>query len=113
MTAPWPPPPDLASIKELFRDSDVEGLIEIHGAPADEYDTEAEDLHAAIAHLPTSEITVAKVMPELEAIWRKNFVDDSTELALRRPPLEKLASQIAHFFGPEATPQVRQQPSRV
>ena len=56
----WPPPPDLASIKELVRDADVEGLIEIHGAPSDEYDTEAETLHTAIAHLATSEITAGQ-----------------------------------------------------
>jgi hypothetical protein len=110
MSTPWPPPPDLDSIKELVRDADIEGLIENHGAPADEYDTEAQDLHAAIAHFPTSKISCSNLMPELEAIWRKNFIDDSADLALRRPALEKLAQQIARFFGPEAAPQVRQQP---
>jgi hypothetical protein len=105
--APWPPPPDLASIKELVRDADIEGLIEIHGAPADEYDTEAESLHTAIAHFAISEITVKNLLPALEAIWRKNFIDDDADLALRRPALEKLAQQIARFFGPEAQPQTR------
>jgi hypothetical protein len=104
----WPPPPDLASIKELVRDADVEGLIATHGAPADEYDTEAEALHTAIAHLQTNEITVSGLLPALEAIWRKNFIDDDAELALRRPALEGLAQQIARFFGPGAKPQVRE-----
>lgn len=104
----WPPPPDLESIRELVRDADVEGLIAIHGAPADEYDTEAEAFHAAIAPLPTEEITVGNQLPLLEAIWRKNFIDDDTELTLRRPALEGLAAQVARFFGPEAQPQVRQ-----
>ena len=103
----WPPPPDLESIKELVRNGDIEGLIEIHGAPADEYDTEAEALHAAIAHLTTNEITSGRVLPILETIWRKNFIDDDEELALRRPALEGLAQQIAHFFGSEAQPQTR------
>ena len=107
MSATWPPPPDLASIKELVRDADIEGLIEIHGAPSDEYDTEAEALHAAIAHYATSDITAPNLLPPLESIWRKNFIDDDTELALRRPALQALAEQIARFFGPEATPQVR------
>lgn len=106
--SPWPPPPDLESIRELVRDADVEGFISVHGAPADEYDTEAEAFHAAIAHLPTAEITIATQLPILEAIWRKNFIDDDAELALRRPALEGLAAQVARFFGPEAQPQVRQ-----
>jgi hypothetical protein len=104
---PWPPPPDLESIRELVRNADVEGFIE-DGAPADEYDTEAEELHFAIAHLSTDEITVGRQLPILESIWSKNFIDDEAELALRRPALQKLAEQIAHFFGPGAQPQTRQ-----
>ncbi len=103
----WPPPPDLESIRELVRDADVEDLIAIHGAPPDEYDTEAEAFHAAIAQLPAKEITVANQLPLLEAIWRKNFVDDHMELALRKPAFEGLAAQVARFFGPEAQPRVR------
>lgn len=106
MTA-WPPPPDLDSIRELVRAADPEGFIAIHGAPADEYDPEADELHAAIAHLEASDITVANLLPLLEAIWRRNHIDDDAELALRRPALEDLAQQIARFFGPEAKPQVR------
>jgi hypothetical protein len=109
MSAPWPPPPDLESIRELVRDADVEGLIEIHGAPADEYDTEAEILHTSIANLQTEEISVSKLLPILEIIWRKNFIDDDTELALRRPALEGVAQQIVRFFGPGANPQTREQ----
>jgi hypothetical protein len=103
----WPPPPDLASIKELVQTADVEGFI-ADGAPADEYDHEAEELHAAIAHLVTSEITADRLLLTLEAIWRKNFADKDTELSLRRPALQGLASQIARFFGPEAKPLVRE-----
>ena len=102
----WPPPPDLASIQELVRDADTEGFI-ADGSPADEYDTEAEALHARIAHLQTSEITNGNLLPILEDIWRKNFIDDEKELALRRPALQKLSGQIARFFGPEAQPQTR------
>jgi hypothetical protein len=107
MSAPWPPPPDLESIKELVRDADVEGLIAIHGAPSDEYDTEAEAFHAAIGHLPVKDITVANLLPILESIWRRNFIDDDVELALRRPALQTLTQQITRFFGPEAQPQTR------
>ena len=102
----WPPSPDLASIKELVQTADVEGFI-ADGAPADEYDHEAESIHAAIGHLTTAQITVGNLMPSLETVWRKSFIDDDAELALRRPALEGLAQQIARFFGPEAQPQVR------
>jgi hypothetical protein len=108
MSAPWPPPPDLESIQDLVREADVEGLIKIHGAPADEYEPEGKHLFSAIEHLPTTELTVQNLLPVLKTIWRKNFAPDDDELALRRPALEALAQQIARFFGPEATPQVRQ-----
>jgi hypothetical protein len=108
MSAPWPPPPDLESIQDLIRDADIEGLIEIHGAPADEYEPEGKQIFSAIRHLPTAELTVPKLLPIFEAIWRKSFIDDDAELALRRPALEGLAQQIARFFGPEAIPQTRE-----
>ncbi len=102
----WPPPPDLASIKELTRDADVEGFIS-GGAPADEYDAEAEDLFKAIEHYATKELVAARLMPILKRIWAVNFNVSGDELAPRLPALEVLASQIARFFGPGATPQVR------
>jgi len=102
----WPPPPDLASIQELVRDADTEDFI-ANGSPADEYDTEAEALHARIAHMQTSEIIIGNLLPILEDIWRKNFIDDEKELTLRRPALQRLSEQIARFFGPEAQPQTR------
>jgi hypothetical protein len=107
-STPWPPPPDRDSIRELVREADVEGFITIHGAPADEYDHEADELHANIAHQKASEITPANLLPTLEAIWRRNFIDDDAELTLRRPSLDNLAHQISRFFGPTAQPQVRE-----
>jgi hypothetical protein len=109
MSKPWPPPPDLESIQDLVRAADIEALIEIHGAPADEYEPEGKHIFSAIEHLPTAELTVPNLLPILEAIWRKNFIDNDAELALRHPALEALAEQIARVFGPEAKPQVRQQ----
>jgi len=109
--APWPPPPDRESIRQLVREADAEGLIANHAAPADEYDTEAEQVLIVIQHLPISQLTAAKLLPILEGIWRKNFTLDEPEATLRRPALERLAQQIARFFGPEAQPQTREQRS--
>jgi len=103
----WPPSPDLASVQELVRSADVEGLIAIHGAPADEYEPESKHIFSAIENFPTAELTVSNILPILETVWRKNFIDDDAKLALRRLAFESLAQQIARFFGPEAQPQTR------
>jgi hypothetical protein len=109
MTAPptWPPPPDLESIRDLVRAADPEGHI-AEGAPADEYEPEEDAIFAFIAHLPTSQLTVENLNPIIEQVWRNSFAYDDEALASSRPALQRLAEQIARFFGPEATPQVRQ-----
>jgi hypothetical protein len=103
----WPPPPDLASIKELVRDADTESFI-ANGAPSDEYDHEAEQLFAAIGHFITAELTTPNIVPEIELIWTRNFGYGDDLLEKARPKLLALAQQIARFFGPEAQPQVRE-----
>jgi hypothetical protein len=103
----WPPPPDLASIKELVRDADTEEFI-ADGSPADEYDHEAEQLHAMIGHFATADLTEGNIVPLIEAIWSKNFDYDDAVRASIHPKLAALAQQIARFFGPEAQPQVRE-----
>lgn len=102
----WPPPPDLASIKELVQGADVEGFL-TDGAPADEYDGEAELLFDFLEELPTEELVERELMPILEAIWRKSFSLDDAAVEVRRPALLGLARQVERFFGPEARPQVR------
>jgi hypothetical protein len=109
MSAPWPPPPDLESIRDLVREADPEGHI-AEGAPADEYEPEEEALFAVIAHLPTSQITSTNLIPIIEQVWKNSFAYNDEALAISRPALHRLAHQIVRFFGPEATPQVRLQP---
>ncbi len=104
----WPPPPDLASIRELVRAADPEGHI-AEGAPADEYDPEEEAIFAAIAHLSTSQLNASTLTPIIERVWRDSFAHDDEALVKSRPALVALAQQIARFFGPEAQPQTRQQ----
>jgi hypothetical protein len=106
MSKPWPPPPDLESIKELARNADTEELIAV-GSPADEYDGEAEELHAALANFATEDLIVPNILPHIEAIWSRSFGYDDTVLVKIRPCLEKLAQEIERFFGPQAEPQTR------
>jgi hypothetical protein len=104
----WPPPPDLHSIRELVRAADPEGHI-AEGSPADEYEPEEEAIFAAIANLSTTQLVPDTLTPIIEQVWRNSFAYDDEALANSRPALLNLARQIAHFFGPEATPQVRNQ----
>ena len=103
---PWPPPPDLASLKELFANADVEGFI-ADGDPADEYDIEAEEFFTALDGYTTAELTVDRLFPILQEIWTGAFELDDAAIAKRRDKLRSLAQEVARFFGPEAQPQVR------
>lgn len=109
MSKPWPPPPDLDSLKELFATADVEGLI-ADGCPADEYDPEAKHFFSATDGHAVQQFRPEQTLPLLEKLWAKQFTLDRDQLGLRRPALQALASQIARFFGPEAQPQTRNQP---
>jgi hypothetical protein len=108
MSKPWPPPPDLDSLKELFATADVEGLI-ADECPPDEYDPEAKHFYEATIGFPASKFVAEQTLPLLEQLWVRQFMLNEEQLAQRRPALMELAEQIARFFGPEAKPQVRQQ----
>ena len=103
---PWPPPPDLHSIQELVATADIEGFI-ADGSPADEYETEADDIFHVIRSWPTADLTTERVLPVLEEAWTQGFGLDDRGLEERRVRLRELAGQIERFFGPEAKPQVR------
>ncbi len=103
MSAPWPPPPDLESLQDLVRVADPEGLLAA-GAPADEYEPEEEALLAALQPLSSADLTPDRILPLLTTIWESSFGDRAC--ATREPALRSLAAQIAHFFGPEAEPQI-------
>ena len=106
MSPPWPPPPDLASIKELVQAADTEEFIK-QGSPSDEYDGEAEELFQAIGHFPTSDLTARNLLPIIERIWSKSFDIAEDELPRHRHKFLALAQQIERFFGPAAQPQTR------
>jgi hypothetical protein len=110
MSSPWPPPPDLESIQDLVRAADPEGHL-AEGAPADEYEPEEDAIFASIAHLPTSQLTVENLNPIIEQVWRNSFAYNDEAHSNTRTALQKLAQQIARFFGPEAQPQTRQSQS--
>jgi len=103
MPKPWPPPPDIDSLKELFAAADVEGLI-ADDCPTDEYDPEAKHFFEKTLGWSSAQFTAEHTLPLLTAIFAEQF---NEERASRAAALEQLAAEIARFFGPEAKPQVR------
>ena len=95
-------------IRELVRTADPEGHI-AEGAPADEYEPEEENIFAAIAKWPTSQLLADNLLPVIEQVWSSSFAHDDTAIAKSRPALQGLSEQIARFFGPEAQPLTRGQ----
>ncbi len=106
LTKPWPPPPDIESIRELVRAADPEGHL-AEGAHSDEYEPEEEAILEAIGRLQTSALLATDTLPIILAIWRKSFNLDDAAMMQRSGALLALAQQIERFFGPAATPQVR------
>jgi hypothetical protein len=89
---------DLDSVNDLVTEQDVEGFI-ADGAPADEYESEVEEVFAALLALPAEEVTQDRILAILELTWKKNFSLSDDELKQRRPALEKIVERILHFFG--------------
>ncbi len=102
----WPPPPDLHSLQELVAAADIDGYI-ADGAPADEYDVEAEEVFRSLKDWSTDDLTTERILPMLEGVWSANSGLGAPALEDRRTKLRELAGQIERFFGPGARPQVR------
>jgi hypothetical protein len=106
MSAPWPPPPDLASIQELVRAADVERHL-ADGAASDEYEPEEKALFARISGFTTDQLLTSNLLPILEEVWKGSFHLDAEAMSQRRPALLSLAKEIERFFGPESKPRTR------
>lgn len=89
---------DLDSVNDLVTEQDVEGFI-ADGAPADEYESEVEEVFAALHALPAHEATKDRILLILQQTWKKNFSLSDADLQQRRPGLEKIVERILHFFG--------------
>ena len=98
MSNPWPPPPDLESLKELFAAADPECLI-ADDCPPDEYDPEAKHFFETTQGWPSSRYTSEHTLPVLIKIFADQFHE---ERAARLPALTQLAAEIERFFGPAA-----------
>lgn len=85
--------PYFTVIDKALRESDIEGLI-AGGAPADEYEGEAEMIAAAIGALPPADFTHENVVEIITYIWADSFDLDEEAMARRQDALEKLAAIV-------------------
>jgi|ERR1700676_1192219 hypothetical protein len=80
------------SIKNILREEDIEGLIKL-GAPADEYNSEAKEIEAAMSRLgdnPSEE----QVVQVLKDIWKDSFDLSTEDIELRRDTFQRVARRI-------------------
>lgn len=89
---------DLESVNDLITEADIEGFI-ADGAPADEYESEVEEIFAALVELPAEDATKDEIVAIFDGVWKKNFSLPDTELLKRRPAFEKVVDRILHHFG--------------
>lgn len=79
------------ALKQLLREADIEGLI-ADGAPADEYDSEADIVMSALTQ--STGRTVSDVVSLLAAAWTRSFALDEAALQLRLPQLQNVAARL-------------------
>jgi hypothetical protein len=80
-------------IASLLRQADIEGYIEL-GAPANEYDSEAEALAIAFSELSTEEITTENITAILIEAWRHSFNLSDSDLEMRKREIKIVAKAI-------------------
>jgi hypothetical protein len=82
------------SVQNILREEDIEGLIQL-GAPADEYDSEAREIAAAISRLgkhPTEE----QVVQVLVHVWREFFDLGPEDIEARGEAFLRVAHRLIH-----------------
>ena len=81
-------------IAEILREEDIEGFVE-HGAPGDEYDTEAEMIAASISSMDVADRTLENIIFGVLDIWQESFDLSLEDLDRRRPNIQKLCKRLA------------------
>lgn len=83
----------MKSIKDILREEDIEGLIQL-GAPADEYRFEAVEIGSAISRTSDTP-SERKILQILEEVWQRFFGPLSDEaIELRRGAFLRVARRI-------------------
>lgn len=86
----------LTQIQNLLREEDIEGLIAV-GAPADEYNAEAEIVFAALSGLEASKLSSEARLDLIIHVWQNAFNLSGSDIKQRLPNLTMLAKRIDHL----------------
>lgn len=86
----------LQTIQALLREADIEGYIEL-GAPADEYDSEAEIITTSMNQLSGVETTQENIAAIIFHVWRQSFNLDDSDLTARQPAINSVAKIIMRY----------------
>jgi len=89
------------TIASLLRQADIEGYITL-GAPADEYDSEAEALARAFAELDDDETTVENIEAIITEAWKQSFNLEESDLGKRQSEIRNFAETIARLHSATA-----------
>jgi hypothetical protein len=80
-------------ISTVLREEDIEGLIAIHGAPHDEYDSEAERIRERIfKHRQANEDEIYAIVRD---VWAELFELDEQDLLKRDSAFRRVAEKLA------------------
>lgn len=84
----------LGEVKSILRDGDIEGYIQIHGAPEDEYDTEAKNIFSAIQSIEPETLTEEGLLEIICQEWERSFELDDADMSKRLPYLRQVAAAL-------------------
>jgi len=79
----------LEKIKYILRLEDIEGYIEYHGAPENEYDSEAVSLEQELLKQPA--LTEEIILEILKSVWAQSFNLDDADIQKRISHLQNVA----------------------
>jgi hypothetical protein len=82
------------SVETIFRAEDIEGFIEIHGTPDDEYDSEAEIISKALNELSEDRFTEDNIISIIIHVWAKMFNLDDDDIQKRMSAFQSVAQKI-------------------
>ena len=82
------------SVETILRVEDIEGYIEIHGAPDDEYDSEADEIAEALDDLNNDQFTEDNIVSIIVRIWTKMFNLDEDDIKKRMPAFRNVAQSL-------------------
>lgn len=84
----------LERVKAVLRIEDIEGYIEYHGAPDDEYDSEAEAITNALNALSGADITEEEALSVITPLWMTFFNLDENEIKKRIPHIRNAVQAL-------------------